>query len=266
MNLEELTDITISDLMKRDVVLPSLYKERFETLAKAYNVDFEDTDFIMHSSEETIQKANDLLDSTHTHIAKLSSSTQDAQDAIRDGDSDKLQRVSHEVAQLRDEMKQLQARIYTDPLTGKYNRQWISDHFLDDDGTFQEDGALTFIDLDRFKFINDTYGHTVGDKVLIYIANFLERSFESSELVRFAGDEFIVFSSTHDIKALNATFEKASDALTHKKIRATNGDILPMGFSFGIAAYKKGDTLKAVLEKADKLMYANKAAKKVSRT
>ncbi len=265
MNLEELTDITISDLMKQDVVLPSLYKKRFEALAQEHGINFEDEDFIVQSNEETIQKANDLLDSTHTHIAKLSSSTQDAHDAIRDGDDAKLQRVSHEVAQLKDEMKQLQARIYTDPLTGKYNRQWISDNFLDAEGKFQEDGALAFIDLDRFKFINDNYGHTVGDKVLIYIANFLEKSFESSQLVRFAGDEFIVFTTTQDIEALNNKFREASDALTHKKIRATNGDILPMGFSFGIAAYNKGDTLKAVIEVADKLMYADKEAKKVSR-
>ncbi len=265
MNLEELTDATISDLMKRDVVLPSLYKERFEALAKEYNVDFEDENFVAHSSEETIQKANDLLDSTHTHIAKLSGSTQDAQDAIRDGDNTKLQRVSREVAQLQNEMKQLQARIYTDPLTGKYNRQWISDTLLDSDGKFQEDGALAFIDLDRFKFINDTYGHTVGDKVLIYIANFLEKTFESSQLVRFAGDEFIVFLSTQDIEALNTALRHASDALTHKKIRATNGDVLPMGFSFGIAVYSKGDSLKTVVEEADKLMYADKEAKKASR-
>ncbi len=266
MNLEELTDLTISDLLKRDVVLPSLYKERFEALAKENNVNFEDEDFITHSSEETIQKANDLLDSTHTHIAKLSSSTQDAQDAIRDGDDAKLQRVSQEVALLKDEMKQLQARIYTDPLTGKYNRQWISDTVLDSEGMFQDDGALTFIDLDRFKFINDTYGHTVGDKVLIYIANFLEKAFEDSRLVRFAGDEFVLFSSTNDIEALQARFKAASDELTHKKIRATNGDILPLGFSFGIAAYHKGDTLKAVIEVADKLMYADKEAKKALRS
>ncbi|RUM61667.1 MAG: hypothetical protein DSZ03_08070 [Sulfurimonas sp.] len=252
--------------MKKDVVLPSLYRKRFEALAKEYDVDFEDEAFLAKNSEETIQKANDLLDSTHTHITRLSNSTQDAQDAIRAGDDQKLQRVSHEVAKLQDEMKQLQARIYTDPLTEKYNRQWISDNILDSEGKFKDGGALTFIDLDRFKFINDHYGHTVGDKVLIYIANFLEKSFESSQLVRFAGDEFIVFSSVQDIPKLTAHFRHASDDLTHKKIRATNGDILPMGFSFGIAAYNKGDAFKTTIEQADQRMYADKEAKKASRS
>ncbi len=262
MDLVQLTDYTISDLLKKDVVLPSLYKERFEAYAREYNIDFHDDAFVAHSNEETIQKANDLLSSTNEKIVKLSSTTQDAQDAIRDGDSEKLQRVSSEVEQLKNEMKQLQARVYTDPLTGKYNRQWVSDIFLDNNGMFDNSGSLIFVDLDKFKFINDTYGHNVGDKVLIYISNFLEKKFTNCELIRFAGDEFVLFSSSTHIDTLLQSFAQASRELTQKKIKATNGDLLELDFSFGIASYVKGENLKSIIAVADKLMYQNKHSKK----
>jgi diguanylate cyclase (GGDEF)-like protein len=128
--------------------------------------------------------------------------------------------------------------------------------------TFSNNGNLIFIDLNKFKFINDTYGHHVGDKVLIYISHFLEKLFYDAHFVRFAGDEFLLIADNSDFDAINKRIEEARYELTQKKIKATNGDLLYLNFSFGTKAFKKGERFKEIIEQADALMYQHKNEKK----
>ena len=63
-----------------------------------------------------------------------------------------------------------------------------------DDGKFQNDGKMAFIDLNKFKIINDTHGHLLGDLVLKYLVKFLQKelAYEGVNVMRYAGDEFMV--------------------------------------------------------------------------
>jgi len=83
-----------------------------------------------------------------------------------------------------------------DALTGLYNRrylQYLINYNLDFLKDSENKSSFIFIDLDNFKKINDTYGHNVGDKVLIIISNILKTKLESSNVYgRMAGDEFII--------------------------------------------------------------------------
>lgn len=78
----------------------------------------------------------------------------------------------------------------TDFLTGLYNRRCFYQYISNN----REDKAvsLLYIDLDSFKAINDTYGHKVGDAVLVWTANVLEKSFREDFVARLGGDEFLV--------------------------------------------------------------------------
>jgi len=263
MNLSEVTNLAISDLLNKDVILPSQYKLTFDKHAHMNNVLLEDDAYVANHNEATLKEANELLKTANSSISKLSSTTKDAHKAILDGDHETLLVVSDEVSKLRQEMELLKARVYKDPLTGMKNRLWITDVYLRGEDSFQEDGIIAFIDLDRFKYINDTYGHNVGDKVLIYISRYLAKEFPTLNLVRFAGDEFILIGES-DLTPdeFNSQFEAARVELTQKKVKATNGDILHMDFSFGIVYFKTAEAFKPIVEKADQLMYENKQSRR----
>jgi diguanylate cyclase (GGDEF)-like protein len=89
----------------------------------------------------------------------------------------------------------LQAAI-TDPLTGCHNRRFleeVTDRELKRHARFRLPLSLLFIDVDRFKTINDTLGHDAGDRVLQFVATFLKRNIREADYVfRYGGDEFLV--------------------------------------------------------------------------
>jgi len=121
--------------------------------------------------------------------------------------------------QLEDQVRQL---AYFDPLTNLPNRRLFSDRFTQVMATSKrtgEYGALMFLDLDHFKPLNDTYGHNVGDLLLIEAANRLINCIREMDTVaRFGGDEFIVL-----LGALNKdeSTSRAQAAIIAQKILVT---------------------------------------------
>ncbi len=168
-----------------------------------------------------------------------------------------------EAARLLDEMR---GQALQDPLTGLANRQALELRAADElkrrDGVI--DGlTLLFLDLDGFKGINDTYGHAVGDEVLVQLAARLRGAVRDSDLVcRLGGDEFIVlFPEITD----DATVER----LVHKVFGvfrdpyALGRELRTMQGSVGISrAPDHGHTLAELLDHADHAMYRVKKARK----
>lgn len=90
-----------------------------------------------------------------------------------------------------------QKRVYLDPLTGLYNRNFFNDLISTID---YQKYAIAMMDLDKFKVINDTYGHEVGDDVLIKVSNVLKSSIrEYDKLIRYGGEEFLLYISMRDL-------------------------------------------------------------------
>ena len=112
------------------------------------------------------------------------------------------------------------------------------------------------IDLNYFKLVNDTFGHIVGDKVLIYIANKLKLTKES--VVRYGGDEFIIiFSKEISRDSALKKLDKIRDGVISKKLKSNNSEFR-VSFSFGASEFKENDTLSGIIEDADKNMYNDK--------
>ena len=150
----------------------------------------------------------------------------------------------------------------TDPLTGCHNRRFLEqvmDRELQRHSRFALPLSLLFIDVDRFKAVNDTLGHDAGDRVLRYVANFLTRHIREADYVfRWGGDEFLVLitcvgeEAGRKAAALKKAFEAAPEAV----------DLPPgIGLSVGSVEVPSGtiDLLPLVSE-ADARMYQDKAA------
>jgi diguanylate cyclase (GGDEF)-like protein len=145
----------------------------------------------------------------------------------------------------------------TDELTSLANRRYLMDK-LDEEvrrsGRTQSPFGLLMVDLDRFKDVNDRYGHQVGDAVLTRCASILRHNVRSTDFVaRYGGEEFcILLPDTPAQGALNVA-EKLREAI------GSLSDPVPT-VSIGVAVWTPGDTPDGLLSRADKALYQAKEA------
>lgn len=166
------------------------------------------------------------------------------------------------------ELDQLQSDVRTDPKTSVLNmRGWTESAERALDRTVRSSGqlALLMIDLDHFKWINDTYGHPAGDDVLRYVAQTVEEVTRPSDVVgRFGGEEFLVLLPDIDEAASKEAAERIRSAIAELQIVTTDkrGDTTTISgrtTSIGVARYPRhGDTLKELLHAADVAVYEAK--------
>jgi len=262
--LSEITDRVLKEVIKNEVILPSSYKEHFEYYAKEMHVNLDYEEMVDKAIQKRLDEANDIVKKTHCNLDNLEITTQNAQDAIKEHDMDKLALVSKEISDLQSALGSLKNQLHTDTLTKIYNRKWMMEHLLND-GFFKNEGILIFIDLDKFKPINDVHGHVIGDKVLQYLASFLKSNLKDMNVIRYSGDEFIAISTKQDMEDAFMKMKKIQEDLLSKKLKASNGELLYLSFSFGLTRFEKDSSFRDVLEIADSLMYENKKQKALHR-
>ena len=167
------------------------------------------------------------------------------------------------VALQSQKLEQAQAEARIDALTGLPNRRSFDEridqfHALYDRGNSPYVVAL--LDIDHFKSINDEHGHGVGDKVLAFVADVLRSTQRwTDHVARFGGEEFVIL-----LPRLNGHKAKfvvdRQRALIENATLALGGQKLSVTVSAGIAEVFPGDTIAAVLARADEALYAAKAS------
>ena len=161
--------------------------------------------------------------------------------------------------------EQLRHAAIHDALTGCYNRRYLLDrmaHALDRARRADETPALLYIDLDRFKPVNDRHGHETGDALLkAVVARLRGCARENDCVARVGGDEFVVFMDMHaDAETVAALRELVARRLA--EAFSINGLRLEIGASIGSARFPDdGDTADALLRRADDAMYREKKAR-----
>jgi len=258
--LKIISNKTVDAASSLKVVTPSIFSSLFFKFASEHGLEIKDEASIAdHELNEKISLLTNLNNETSKNMQQLSESTNKAIDAIQKKDETVLNEVLSETKKLREEIEKLKASVYKDELTGVFNRKWLHDTFLNGDSQrFKCSGTFVMIDLNYFKIVNDTFGHVIGDKVLIYIANNLKKV--DKNIVRYGGDEFMILFSdaVSETNALNKLNGLREDILT-KKLKA-HDTVFQTSFSFGISKFQENDSLIDVIELADKKMYDDKIA------
>ncbi|MGB7414583.1 MAG: histidine kinase N-terminal 7TM domain-containing protein [Thermosynechococcaceae cyanobacterium] len=161
--------------------------------------------------------------------------------------------------------EQLKRFAYLDSLTGLFNRRQLeinAEQLLQSMDTGRWPIALLYIDLNKFKAINDTYGHVVGDAVLVHVAQCLQACVRKGDIVaRLGGDEFVALLSRANEEAALGTRQRLVTALARPV--TIEGCRLQITASIGIACHPQdGETLRELLKYADQLMYREKQAQR----
>ena len=168
-----------------------------------------------------------------------------------------LEHAIEEASTARREADVAENKALTDSLTGLYNREYGLNWLEQANKNNQHIGVL-FIDLDNFKQFNDTYGHLVGDDVLINISRRLKNCVRPQDVVcRYAGDEFIILINDGSHKTVDEVANRIRSTLD-TQMHIGDIDLLVTG-SIGVAILGvHGTEVEEVLQHADTAMYVAK--------
>lgn len=159
-------------------------------------------------------------------------------------------------------MEGLKSLAVKDHLTECFNRTALAgylEHSIANAGRYGSDLSLIIFDIDRFKEINDCYGHQAGDKVLRGVALAVLSEIRKSDcLARYGGDEFILLLPNTNLFVAVALAERLRKKISDLLIDA--GEVrLSITASFGVSSLKQGAESSAVLREADERLYRSKA-------
>ncbi|MCF6188792.1 MAG: sensor domain-containing diguanylate cyclase, partial [Desulfobulbaceae bacterium] len=166
--------------------------------------------------------------------------------------------TNRDVTALKEAEEKLQRLSTTDPLTGAYNRRMFMDMLsreMTRSGRYGEPFSLLMFDLDHFKRVNDTYGHDVGDRVLVEIVELsMELIRQSDILARWGGEEFMVLLPQTNPDMALALGERLRQRIS--EYRFTDAGRLTV--SIGVAHQQQLDTIDSLLKRVDTAMYRAK--------
>jgi diguanylate cyclase (GGDEF)-like protein/PAS domain S-box-containing protein len=172
--------------------------------------------------------------------------------------------TGHSVRRAHRELDELRRAVRTDPLTGVGNRTHLEGRLRGLVAEYAErpgEAAVVLADIDRFKSVNDTYGHATGDRVLRMVASTLRSTLREGDTVgRWGGEEFVVLlDDVRSADDLRRVAEKLRTLVGRSSLPTDAGDVA-VTISVGATLLREGDTPAALVERADRLLYRSKHA------
>lgn len=166
---------------------------------------------------------------------------------------------------LRQSVVQTIEMAVTDGLTGLHNRRYLETHLdILFERAVSRGRPLSYLiaDIDKFKAINDAFGHDGGDHVLREFANLLRRQVRGADLVsRYGGEEFVVAMPDTDAELAAKVAERVRAAVAERAFELPNGRKIPVTVSVGVATLEgRADSIVNLAKRADTALYEAKAA------
>ncbi|MEX0776769.1 MAG: GGDEF domain-containing protein [Phycisphaeraceae bacterium] len=223
----------------------------------------------------TRERAEPILERIHTNTVEMHrlfnlpmDSLGNAQDILARA-NDALLNLSLQQAQKSTELEErnrlLAEEAITDSLTGVANRRKFNESMAQEFAAAHATGkplTILFFDADHFKKFNDTYGHQIGDRVLVELAQMLKKAAPTGLVARYGGEEFAIVVPATDRVTGAALAERIRALVAATPIVTDDGQSLSITVSIGVATYC-GDIFERVeqlLKAADQGVYAAKAA------
>jgi two-component system cell cycle response regulator len=173
----------------------------------------------------------------------------------------------HNIGYVADKMNEVEKLLVRDYLTGLYNRKFFMERFMEElawAARYQEPLSFIILDIDHFKKINDTQGHSCGDDVLKQLATTLTGLLRAHDvLARYGGEEFVVLLSNTTAEDAYSIAEKLRAGVQADKFHCSPmGSRLPVTISLGVATAEDIIDLSAesLINRADAALYKAKAA------
>lgn len=160
-------------------------------------------------------------------------------------------------------LSRLKKLAYVDPLTRVANRRYLDKALADSTKNARAKGmsfGVLLIDIDKFKRVNDAFGHIAGDGVLLSTAQTIEHAFRGSDLMgRWGGEEFLVLLPNVSLSVLKKLAERCR-VLVRQSWTHSGGERISVTISIGGTLFRKRESVARLIQRADRLLYASKQA------
>ena len=216
------------------------------------------------SQAQDISELNRVLDDVmrDTRIAQT--------EALRSRDEmvtarQEVQEAENRIQELEAKLEQMSELVREDQLTGSLNRRGLDDVFereLARSERRKSPLCIAMLDLDDFKRLNDTYGHSAGDEALVHLVRVVKNTLRTMDVIaRFGGEEFLIVLPDTPLEDAVQTVTRLQRELT-KRIFMHNNERLLITFSAGVALRMPGEDATALVKRADSAQYRAKKAGK----
>ncbi|MGO4577124.1 GGDEF domain-containing protein [Cupriavidus sp. 2TAF22] len=207
--------------------------------------------------DSVINGFNQVLRRLKLIIAQRTEAEMAAREAIQIS-AEAFAQIQATQAELLEKNRQLEALSKTDQLTGVFNRRHLNEVLTSALERTRRDGSLfsiILIDVDRFKSVNDTHGHQVGDRVLVEMARcILEVKRATDTIGRWGGEEFLLICSDTGLRDAVLFAQRLRNAVSARDFSVTGR----MTASLGVACVQDGDTIHGMISRADEALYRSK--------
>jgi diguanylate cyclase (GGDEF)-like protein len=177
--------------------------------------------------------------------------------------SDLRAALGHQKIELQQALARIAEIAHRDELTGLFNRRRMGE-ILDAqriNATRGEGFVVAIVDLDKFKSINDTYGHAVGDIVLRQFAELAKTLLRTGDiLARWGGEEFLLVISTNDPSTALAVAERLRRQIAATPVALPDGTSIRYTVSIGLAPHLTDESTPSTIERADSALYRAKSS------
>ncbi|NOZ08945.1 MAG: diguanylate cyclase [FCB group bacterium] len=180
-------------------------------------------------------------------------------------DRRRVESLSQRISRLNVELEQARTKSLTDGLTGINNRQSFDLYIrelVEKNSVIRHPFAMFILDIDDFKAINDTYGHQTGDRILLAMVMKCKEFIRTEDFIaRYGGDEFIIILQGASLRNAVKRAKQISKSIAGSQYRVDDlkkGLTLSFTVSIGVSAFRKGDTITSLINRADEALYASK--------
>ena len=248
----------------------SEFKEIIELLTRAMaelgneNRDYHDE---IYKQTETIEKLT-LLDDIKVIKKAIKEQVEHIREKViekQEKENRRIESLSEKVSSLETELKRAETKSLIDGLTGIYNRMAFDQkikEMVEKNSMGRNPFSLLLIDIDDFKRINDTYGHPVGDRVILAVVQKTQRFIRTGDFAaRYGGEEFVVILPGASLRSGIKKAKQIGKSIASAKYVVSNEkDEKPLGVtvSIGVAFIGKADTVESIIKRADKALYQAK--------
>ncbi|MGC9239867.1 MAG: GGDEF domain-containing protein [Acidithiobacillus sp.] len=193
---------------------------------------------------------------------RLREKTAGSLQALKDA-REQLRLAQNKVHELEEELATVSSLVHVDPLTNTLNRRGLAEIFRREQARaerHQQDLVVALVDLDRFKRINDRYGHDLGDRVLVAFCETFRHTLRASDsIARYGGEEFVVLLPNSTPEMARNVLQRVQEDLDRHPTQTRDGS-LRVAFSAGISRWRAGMEMEDCIIEADKALYAAKSA------
>ncbi len=220
-------------------------------------VDENDLDTIKHLIDEGLSEIRTQMDE---HLVRDRARVARGEKRL-EALSERLTKMDEESTRLRAQVQQERARAQRDALTGIPNRSAYDERIKTETARHDRHNrpvSRAVIDIDKFKYVNDHFGHKAGDKVLKNLARICVSKVRATDfLARYGGEEFVLILAETPLAQAQLVAEKLREEIAGKGFYC-NGERVPITVSIGIAEFARAETADEVFQRADRALYAAK--------